>query len=550
MAGTGHRGHADRQRDLERAAKIGCDVARRNAVHRGGCRVLLRLLSGRPSQSLRAPRKPGPVARPVPPELVESFAKREEFDILSSHALSIVELRPNYRSPPFDDPGVRRALSLAIDRQELVDRVMLGRAGPGDRGYPHPASPWTDPESSTPHDPSRAALLLDSLKFTDRDGDGVRESADGVPLRMELLVDAGESARVRAAEVVARQLTRYGFELSVVALESGALSERSRVRDYHLFVSEIGPHGAADPDQFLMSHLTGYLWQQDMSFPAWEAGFEKWKAATTVESRLQASFDLQRIQPFPHQHRPVLSRAGLGLPSGRLRRLDAAVRTGDRAQVVPGSATTGLRQLAVRLRRASPYVMIAWVAVTLNFLLPRMAPGDPLDYLIGPEADALSGAQRTEVLAEFGLDRPLAQQYGHYLVGIVRGDLGTSLRYGRPVTQVLLERLPWTLLLVFPALILSTVLATLLGVWAAARRGRAVDGGLVLTTLFLDSLPAFWIGMVLIAVFSVQLGWFPSFGAMPLIPPDGLVPRVAAVLYRMVLPLTALVVASWGTPSC
>ncbi len=235
------------------------------------------------------------VARPVPPELVESFSNDPDLDVMTSPALSIVELRPNYRRPPFEDPVLRRALSLAVDRAGLAERVLLGRGRPGDRGYPHPDSPWTDPASSTPSDPAEARRLLDGSGVVDRDGDGVREMPDGTHLDLEVLVDAGEATRVRAAELVSRQLGDVGIRARVVPLESGALSQRSATREYDMFVSEIGPHGAADPDQFVMSHRSGYLWEADRPFPAWDTLFVRWKAAATVEDRSRAAHDMQRL---------------------------------------------------------------------------------------------------------------------------------------------------------------------------------------------------------------------------------------------------------------
>jgi peptide/nickel transport system permease protein len=83
------------------------------------------------------------------------------------------------------------------------------------------------------------------------------------------------------------------------------------------------------------------------------------------------------------------------------------------------------------LRKVATYVLVAWVALTFNFALPRLAPGDPLDYLLGEEASIVPEAKRQAVIAQFGLDRPVSEQYLHYLGGALRGDLGTSVRTGR-----------------------------------------------------------------------------------------------------------------------
>lgn len=235
------------------------------------------------------------VARSVPPELVAEFAATDGLAVMQSPALTIVELRPNFRRPPFDDVNLRRALSLAVDRAELVERALIGYGRPGVRGYPHPDSPWTNPQSSTPSDAHAARRLLDAEGYVDRDGDGVRETPAGAALDVTILVDAGDATRVRAAELVARQLGRVGFRARPVPLESGALSQRSGARDYDLFVGESGPHGGADPDQFVMSHRIGYLWEWDMRYPELEALIADWMAAETVATRTDAAHAIQDL---------------------------------------------------------------------------------------------------------------------------------------------------------------------------------------------------------------------------------------------------------------
>ncbi len=192
------------------------------------------------------------------------------------------------------------------------------------------------------------------------------------------------------------------------------------------------------------------------------------------------------------------------------------------------------------------YALVLWVAVTLNFALPRLAPGDPLEYVIGPEFQTLTVEQRAEVLDELGLSGSLPQQYVRYMGNLFRGDFGVSIRFGRPVPEVLADRLPWTLLLLGPAFFLAFGIATALGVFAAVRRGGRADAGLLTGTLLLDALPAFWIAMVLLAVFSVRLGWFPSFGAEPLLGASSALAYGWEVGRRLVLPTATLVLASLG----
>lgn len=194
--------------------------------------------------------------------------------------------------------------------------------------------------------------------------------------------------------------------------------------------------------------------------------------------------------------------------------------------------------------RVSQYALVLWVAVTLNFLLPHAAPGEPVEYLYTGGAESLTAEQLAQLRASYGLDRPLLEQYGTFWAGLARGDLGLSVEYNRPVAEVLFERVPWTLALVWIGTLGSMVLGVLLGAIAAWRRGNRSEGGLVAGVLALDAMPSFWIGMILIAVFSVELGWFPSFGAAS-ITADGAA-WFAEAAQRMVLPAATITLAAVG----
>lgn len=197
-------------------------------------------------------------------------------------------------------------------------------------------------------------------------------------------------------------------------------------------------------------------------------------------------------------------------------------------------------------RAVLQYGLVLVVAVCLNFALPRAAPGDVVDYLFPPEqSSALSPEQRARVLGQFGLDQPLPEQFRRYVAGLARGDLMVSVRYGRPVRDLLLERLGWTLLLVGGAVALSTLVGTLLGFASAWRRGSSGDAGVLTGVMLVDSMPAFFTGMLMILLFSVTLGWLPTFGARAVVPAVGLA-AAGEVLQRLVLPLVTLTLASLG----
>ena len=192
------------------------------------------------------------------------------------------------------------------------------------------------------------------------------------------------------------------------------------------------------------------------------------------------------------------------------------------------------------------YTVVLAAAICLNFALPRMAPGNVVDYLFPPEqAGVLTPEQRAHVLQTFGLDQPLPTQFARYLLGLAHGDLLLSVRYGRPVRDLLAERIDWTLLLVGTAFVLATVVGTLLGFRAAWRRGFAGDAAELSGVMLVDSLPSFFVGMLLLLVFSVQLRWLPTFGAQPPAAHSAF-ELLTEVAKRLVLPLTTLTFASAG----
>lgn len=169
------------------------------------------------------------------------------------------------------------------------------------------------------------------------------------------------------------------------------------------------------------------------------------------------------------------------------------------------------------LRIFGQYALALLAALTVNFLLPRLAPGDPLNSLLGLDTvETMSAAQREAVRVELGLGGPLYEQFWHYLTGVFSGNFGNSVVLGMPVWDAIMQRLPWTLLLMGSALLLSTLIGTVLGVISAWRRGETSDVLTMTGVLFLGSLPPFWVAMMLIILFSTTLAWLPSFGAYQL----------------------------------
>ena len=162
------------------------------------------------------------------------------------------------------------------------------------------------------------------------------------------------------------------------------------------------------------------------------------------------------------------------------------------------------RYVAQRLLLLVPVMLVISAIV---FSLMHLIPGDPAQVLLGFENT--DPAQLEAVRRDLGLDRPVYVQYGRWLAKLLRGDLGTSVRTGRPIRILVAEALPFTLELATYALILAVVIAIPVGTLAGTTRSKLADGAMQTLTLFGLSLPAFWVGAMLILLFSVELRWFP-----------------------------------------
>ncbi len=173
--------------------------------------------------------------------------------------------------------------------------------------------------------------------------------------------------------------------------------------------------------------------------------------------------------------------------------------------------------------------------VTLVFFLIHFIPGDPVEYILG---DSARPADRNALRQQLGLDQPLLQQYSSYLINLLSLDLGRSLHSNQSVTALLAERFPATLELALAAFFIAVLIAVPLGVMAARRRGTAWDSSAMTMSLLGVSIPNFWLGPMLILLFSLWLGWTPVSGREQagslILPAITLGASLSAVLARMV----------------
>ena len=170
----------------------------------------------------------------------------------------------------------------------------------------------------------------------------------------------------------------------------------------------------------------------------------------------------------------------------------------------------GLARLAARAAGiAASIVIVLWGAATVAFLALRIIPGDPVEVMLGPQAQ-VSDAVKDAIRAELGLDRPPLEQYVAYLGQLLRGDLGESYQLRMPVTEVIGRQLGATLQLSALALLIAVAVAFAVALLARGRASRSVVAGVELVIL---SSPVFWIGLLLLSVFAFGLGWFPVAGS-------------------------------------
>jgi len=167
------------------------------------------------------------------------------------------------------------------------------------------------------------------------------------------------------------------------------------------------------------------------------------------------------------------------------------------------------RFLFQRILAAILTIFVTTIAVSM---LIHLVPGDPVQIMYA-QSQGTTPEQLEEVRARLGLDRPLVEQYFNYLGRVLRGDLGYTIRGEQPVLELLLLRLPNTLLLATAALVIASAIGLTFGFIAAYKRGTWLDTTLMTTAILGVSMPHFWLGLILLFYFAVQLQWFPVAGS-------------------------------------
>lgn len=182
------------------------------------------------------------------------------------------------------------------------------------------------------------------------------------------------------------------------------------------------------------------------------------------------------------------------------------------------------------------------VITVFNFILPRLMPGDTVLMLVGMEEQAVSEQEYAYYREKTGADRPLGEQLAAYLGGLLRGDLGYSYHHNAPITELIAKRLPATLQISVPAILLSALTALVLGCVMGMKKGRPVEQAVTSLQIIADAIPVFLLGLGLIALFAFRLGWLPMGSLNSIRVPEGaaLPDRVK----HLILPVLTLVIGS------
>ncbi len=202
-----------------------------------------------------------------------------------------------------------------------------------------------------------------------------------------------------------------------------------------------------------------------------------------------------------------------------------------------------VRYILKRLLQAIPLLL---GIATITFFIVHLAPGDPMDMYLEPRFRRQIDPEVIELIRQkYGLDQPIHVQYVKWLGNLARGDLGESFRYRRPVTSLMWERVPYTLQLAVLALLFDALFGIALGILSAVKQYSLVDKSVTLGSLIIYSIPGFWLALMLVLVFSVNLGWFPTSQTRSLdydlLSWSG---KVLDRLWHLVLPVFVLGVAS------
>ena len=182
--------------------------------------------------------------------------------------------------------------------------------------------------------------------------------------------------------------------------------------------------------------------------------------------------------------------------------------------------------------------------IVFNFALPRLMPGDTVLMLVGMNEDAVTKNEYQYYLEKTGADRPVLAQFGSYLTDILSGNLGYSYHYNKTVSELVGQRLPNTLQIAVPAVILSSLFSMVLGCYMGMRKGGLLDGTVTVLQIVADAIPGFLLALLMLLLFAFKLKWLPSGALNSIKMPPGALPALLDRLRHLILPIAVIVIGS------
>jgi len=457
------------------------------------------------------------------PENIAEFESDPDFKVVIGASEGKVIMAMNNARSPFNNRLVRRAISHAIDRDAVIDGAMFGFGQPIGSHYTRQSRAYIDLTDRYPFDIDMARSLLAEAGYPD----GFTAS---------LRLPPRPYAR-RAGEVIASQLSRIGIDIEIENLEWAqwldqvfgrhefdlTIVEHIEPMDFGIYArdeyyfSYSSPEFRSlfaqseveiDPDakdellraiqEKIADDAVNVFLVQSARLGVWKADLNGLWADTPIPANIAASayFDADGSVQEIRQSRSQSGSSWLGLtiPAVILVLLALVMRQ------------MGIAYLLGRLGSHFGTLLAATVVI---FVLIQVVPGDPAAYMMGMNASPESVAALRE---QMGLDAPAVTRYFAWVGGLLTGQFGTSYTYLVPVGELIAERLQVSAPLALMAMILSLLIALPVGVLAASRRGSIVDTALNALMQVGVALPNFWIGLLLILVFSTQLHWFAAGG--------------------------------------
>jgi ABC-type dipeptide/oligopeptide/nickel transport system permease component/ABC-type transport system substrate-binding protein len=464
------------------------------------------------------------------PESFPQFAADPRFKVFVGSTESETILALNNRRAPLDNLAVRRAIAHAIDRDAIIDGAMFGYGTPIGSHFPPHSPDYVDLTQVYPHDVAKARALLAEAGF-----------AHGFTLTLKL---PPPSYARRAGEIIAAQLAEAGITVHIENLEWAQWLDQVFTRhdydlsivahaepmDYDIYARDDYYFGYSSPAfRTLMAEL------DDALDPKLRSGLlKRIQRKITDDSVNTFLFEYPRLAVWNTHLQGVGFDNLLGVVELKNAHFDAEGFTAA-AHIGSGEgiAARGLGWFAfvggallmvLAVRRFGAFfvggrlvILLATLAAAtaVVFVVVQVVPGDPVRYMMGLQADPQNVAAMRHQL---GLDAPAIDRYLQWVAGLLRGDFGTSYTYRVPVGTLIAERLQVSLPLAGFALVLAAAIAFPVGFAAAARRGRPSDVVLTACTQLGLAVPNFWLGMLLVMVFSIGLhvasaGGFPGWSA-------------------------------------